>query len=664
MRQSVRLRVTTVVAFVLVSLVAGAPAASAKGGGSQPKPPPPPAAPAGPAAPAPIAPIGGASVVQPVEMQWSASSGTRPIVAYNWQVASNSTFTALLATGSTAASTVGGAVPLSAAVSGLANGAYFWRVDAVQDATDPNVGLITGPWSAASAFTVTGSAAGTPVAPSMIGPPDLFKYHPYEFVRNEWTPVAGAAYYLLEYDNEPSFTLPLFNADYSPIHDTTAPLMFGEPVGDLWFRVRAVSADGKKSLPSNVRKVTITYNAPVPPAPLLTGPANGTSLTLPATLDWADDANPQSYELQIGTDPNFAQANRAECTGVEWCVRGIPESKWTIPNLTTGTKYWRVRSEHGDSSLTTPALSAWSAVRSFKMLQTPPRILALEIDAITDNGLTVYSHTHAYSGTGPDNRVFGRLTLDPFLPPGGTTVSLTSSNPAVASVPASVLVDRPCCLDNTAALGSFPIDPKQVTVPTTVTITATLPTGSISIPLTVDPAAVKRVDVGGTAGTVVLGGIAPAGGAAVTFTSSNPALLPAPAPLTIAAGGSSGAFTIAPKPVTTATTVTLTAKCRTSSASFDIELHPAPSLLTPAAGASVARGAAVRFSWSNEGPGGEIQVSTSPAFGTTVFDRFTYGDWEITTSTLPAGTLYWRVRAHDQNYNMGPWSGARTLTVR
>ena len=130
-------------------------------------------------------------------------------------------------------------------------------------------------------------------------------------------------------------------------------------------------------------------------------------MTLPTTLDWADDANPQSYELQIGTDPTFAQANAAECTGVEWCVRGIPESKWTIPNLTTGTKYWRVRSEHGDSSPTTPALSAWSAVRSFKMLQTPPRIQALSIDAITDNGLTVYSHTRAYSGTVPTTRCSG-----------------------------------------------------------------------------------------------------------------------------------------------------------------------------------------------------------------------------------------------------------------
>jgi hypothetical protein len=656
-----RLRRSSIVAFVLLPALLIAPAAYA---GKKPPPPPPP--PAGPAAPAQIAPTGGASAVQPVQLSWGASQGTTPIVAYNWQVATNSTFTGLQLTGSTAASSVGGSIPRQAAVSGLPNGSYFWRVDAVQDASDPNVGLVTGPWSPAAAFTVTGSAAGTPAAPNMIGPPDLFKYHPYESVRNEWQPVAGAHHYLLEYDNESTFTLPLQNADYSPIpaSETTAPLMFGEPLGNLWFRVRAVAADGTRGLPSNVRRVTITYNAPIPPAPLLTGPPTGTSVTLPTTLDWADDANPQSYELQIGSDPNFAQANAAECTGVEWCVRGIPESKWTAPNLTTGTKYWRVRSEHGDSSATTPALSAWSAVRSINVQQTPPRIKALSIDAITDNGLTVYSHTHAFSGANADNTVFGRLALDPFLPANGTTVTLTSSNPAVASVPPSVVVDRPCCLDNTEALGSFPIDPKQVTVPTTVTITATLPTGSVSVPLTVDPAGVKRLQAVGSAGTVVVGGAAPAGGATVTFSSSNPALIPAPPALTVAAGDSSAGFTINSKAVTTATTVTLTGTWRSSSASLDIVLHPPPTLLTPAAGATFAAGTAIRFDWSDEGPGNQIQIATSPSFASPVYDQFIYGSSESTTSSLPAGTLYWRARAYDDSFTPGPWSAARTISVR
>ena len=201
-----------------------------------------------------------------------------------------------------------------------------------------------------------------------------------------------------------------------------------------------MAADGTRSLPSNVRKVTITYDAPIPPAPLLVSPAEGASRRLPVTLNWADDANPQTYELQIGKDPTFAQSDAAPCTGVEWCVRGIAESQWTAPTLTPGRTYWRVRSEHGDRSPTEPALSEWSEIRSFIVMRTPPSITAFGIDVMTDNGLTVRSHTNAHSGTTPDNQVFGRLELNNLVPPEGTVVTLQSSNPSVASVPATVTV--------------------------------------------------------------------------------------------------------------------------------------------------------------------------------------------------------------------------------
>src|SRR5262245_14946569 len=118
-----RVRVAVVVAFVIAAVAVPVVPATA----------------AGPTAPAPVAPVGNASVTQPALLQWGTSQGTTPIVAYNWQVASNATFTALVLTGSTAASSAGGAIPRQASISGLANGSYFWRVNAVQDASDPNV---------------------------------------------------------------------------------------------------------------------------------------------------------------------------------------------------------------------------------------------------------------------------------------------------------------------------------------------------------------------------------------------------------------------------------------------------------------------------------------------------------------------------------------------
>ena len=252
------------------------------------------AAAAPPSAPALLAPAAGASVTQPVTLSWSPSQGTAPIVAYFWQVSTNSTFTAVVLQGNPARPSDTAPAPTTGKVSGLPNGNYFWRVQTTQE--DAAQGLVTGPFSAPRAMTITGSVAGTLPAPNMTGPPNNFRYHPYEFVRNAWDPVPGADHYLLEYDNESTFSLPLFNADFSPIpaSRTTAPIMFGEPVGNLWFRVRAVAADGTRSLPSNVRKVTISYTAPIPPAPLLVAPPNGASSQLPILLDWADDENPQT----------------------------------------------------------------------------------------------------------------------------------------------------------------------------------------------------------------------------------------------------------------------------------------------------------------------------------------------------------------------------------
>src|SRR3954470_11003229 len=229
-------------ALVLTIATAGPAGAKGGGGGGTPPPPPPPTT-TNPSAPVLVSPAAGASVLQPVTISWAASTGTTPIVAYNWAVSSTSTFSAPVRTGFTAASATSSVIPLSAVVTGLSPGTYFWRVDAVRDFDSTIVGLVTGPWSAVRSMVITGSAATTLPAPVMTGPPDHIRLHPYETVHNAWLPVPGADHYLLEYDNEPPFTLPLFNAQFTPIFATVPPLMFGEPVGDLWFRVVAVAAD-------------------------------------------------------------------------------------------------------------------------------------------------------------------------------------------------------------------------------------------------------------------------------------------------------------------------------------------------------------------------------------------------------------------------------------
>src|SRR2546426_44421 len=123
------------------------------------------AAAAVPPAPTPLAPAFGANVLVPFTISWSAVSDPSGIVAYNWQVSSSSTFTPVILQNSTNGAT-------QDIVSGLANGTYFWRVQAVNGA------FVQGAWSPAQSFIVTGAGAGAP--------------HPFPFFLHNPPPAAAA----------------------------------------------------------------------------------------------------------------------------------------------------------------------------------------------------------------------------------------------------------------------------------------------------------------------------------------------------------------------------------------------------------------------------------------------------------------------------------------
>src|SRR5689334_5977336 len=73
--------------------------ALARHGTANPTPTP---APTGPAAPALVAPAAGASLAQPIALDWNAVSATGgPIGSYTWQVSATSAFTTIIAAGFT-----------------------------------------------------------------------------------------------------------------------------------------------------------------------------------------------------------------------------------------------------------------------------------------------------------------------------------------------------------------------------------------------------------------------------------------------------------------------------------------------------------------------------------------------------------------------------------
>src|SRR5919198_476299 len=122
-----------------------------------------------PPAPALLSPAAGASVQEPFTISWSSVTDPSGIIAYNWQVSSSSSFTPLIMQNSTS-----NGQTTTATLSGLANGTYFWHVQAVNGAFEQGV------WSTARSFTVAGVGPGAPGTPSL-GPPKAYTtFHPWE----------------------------------------------------------------------------------------------------------------------------------------------------------------------------------------------------------------------------------------------------------------------------------------------------------------------------------------------------------------------------------------------------------------------------------------------------------------------------------------------------
>src|SRR5688572_25293515 len=128
-----------------------------------------------PAAPAPLSPANGASVEVPFRISWSATVDPGVVNGgYNWQVSRSSTFSPLLMAESTGPSTT------DDTISGLVNGTYFWRVQAV------NPGGVS-PWSQPRSFVVIGAGPDTPGTPVLAPTRGYSTFHPWEAIHFDWT---------------------------------------------------------------------------------------------------------------------------------------------------------------------------------------------------------------------------------------------------------------------------------------------------------------------------------------------------------------------------------------------------------------------------------------------------------------------------------------------
>jgi hypothetical protein len=158
----------------------------------------------------------------------------------------------------------------------------------------------------------------------------------------------------------------------------------------------------------------------------------------------------------------------------------------------------------------------------------------------------------------------GIVTLaNPGLPT-GDVVSLQSSNPAIAAVPASTTVGQG------TTIGGFTVTTAAVAATTTVTISATENGVTVSGVLTLTPPpppvpALQSIAVGpgsvagghSATATATLNVPAPAGGALISLVSSNTGAAKVPATLTVAAGSTTATFAVSTLSQGTTTTVAI-----------------------------------------------------------------------------------------------------------
>ena len=158
-----------------------------------------------------------------------------------------------------------------------------------------------------------------------------------------------------------------------------------------------------------------------------------------------------------------------------------------------------------------------------------------------------------------------------------TTVTLASSDPMVASVPASITIPAG------ATSATFPITSTSVVAYTPVTITATVNGVSNSASLLVSPSGnptfrlIPTSVIGGIAnskGKITIPGPAPAGGIVVVLSSSDPATASVPSSVTIPTGATSVTFPVTTYAVTTSTLVAITASSNGTSGTEILTVLP------------------------------------------------------------------------------------------
>ncbi len=215
----------------------------------------------------------------------------------------------------------------------------------------------------------------------------------------------------------------------------------------------------------------------------------------------------------------------------------------------------------------------------------------------------------------------GTVTLNGFAPPGGLTVSLTSSSASV-TVPSSVTVSAG------ASSATFSVGTQPVSAAGSATITATAGSVTQTTTLAVQSASLSRVALTPTSivgssksivtGTVTFTGPSVSAGETVKLTSSNPSIATVPASVKVAGGATSAAFAVGHKLVSATQNVTITATYGTVQQTATLTVNPFQVVSVQFSPTSIAGGTKSTGTVQLNAPVGTSPVSVKLASSTKV----------------------------------------------
>jgi hypothetical protein len=389
-----------------------------------------------------------------------------------------------------------------------------------------------------------------------------------------------------------------------------------------------------------------------PGTPSLLSPANDSRPSQPIFFDWTDPSNAASYEIQIDDGSGFSAPLVRNLTSTA--------SQISVSGLASVRHWWRVRARNSAG-----IAGNWSSSRRFTPQAAPA---AASLSAISVNPSSVVG----------GNASQGTVTLSSAAPSGGAIVTLSSSNPSIASMPASVTVP------SGATSASFSIATAAVTANTSVTLSANYSGVTRITTLTLTPppppASLSSLSLSPTTviggnnsqGTVHLTSPAPSGGLMVALSSSS-ADATVPASVLIGAGSTSASFSVTTRTVTTSTSAIISGSLNSVSRSSALTINPAstgplpaPGLVSPANDARFSPGQNITFDWNNVSGAASytIQIDDHDSFPSPWLVNQTATASTFSTSTLPTRTMWWRVRANDAGGTPGNWSSVRRVEVK